>query len=71
MIFSNVSQMTGKKHTMEFDMEEGEFAHLWKLWAHEGMLIQDAFPMLTREEREFIMTGITSEEWDSVMGEEE
>jgi|TARA_R110002020_G_C16209985_1_gene766920 hypothetical protein len=29
-----------------------------------GELVQDVMPNLTPEEREFIMTGITPEEWD-------
>ena len=29
-----------------------------------GALIQDAFPNLTADQREFILTGITKEEWD-------
>jgi hypothetical protein len=34
-------------------------------------LIQDAFPTLTADEREFILTGITSEEWDEIFPEED
>lgn len=37
----------------------------------EGKHIQDAFPFLTDNEREFILTGITAEEWDELFGEEE
>jgi len=33
---------------------------------HKGELIQDAMPNLTASEREFIMTGITDEEWDTL-----
>lgn len=32
----------------------------------QGGLIQNVMPHLTADEREFIMTGITSEEWDSI-----
>jgi hypothetical protein len=32
----------------------------------DGELIQDAMPQLSAEEREFLMTGITPAEWDSV-----
>ena len=39
----------------------------WK----DGMLIQKAMPNLTPDQREFIMTGITPEEWDDAYGEEE
>jgi hypothetical protein len=36
-----------------------------------GSLIQNAFPQLTPETREFLLTGITPEEWDDMMEEEE
>jgi len=35
------------------------------------MLIQNAFPNLTDDQREFILTGSTKEEWDNAFGEEE
>ena len=36
-----------------------------------GALIQDAFPDLNADDREFFKTGITSEEWDAMFAEEE
>lgn len=36
-----------------------------------GELIQNALPHLTAEEREFLMTGITPDEWNEAFGEEE
>jgi len=39
----------------------------WK----NGELIQKAMPHLTTDEREFLMTGMTSEEWDETFPEEE
>ena len=36
-----------------------------------GALIQNAFPNLTDEEREFFMTGITPNEWAEMFSEEE
>ena len=35
-----------------------------------GVPIQDAMPNLTPNEREFIMTGITPEEWNEIFGGE-
>jgi len=40
-------------------------------WEVEGMLIQQAMPNLTADEREFIKTGITPQEWDNMFGDEE
>jgi hypothetical protein len=36
-----------------------------------GTLLQDAFPNLSKEEREFFKTGITQTEWDEHLGGEE
>tara|TARA_B110001454_G_C12553087_1_gene364438 strand:- start:226 stop:441 length:216 start_codon:yes stop_codon:yes gene_type:complete len=33
--------------------------------------VQDIFPNLTSDEREFIMTGYTPEDWDELFGEED
>ena len=43
-----------------------------EFWSKEGApLIQDAFPHINVEEREFLLTGMTPEEWDELMGPEE
>ena len=36
-----------------------------------GELIQVAFPNLTEDEREYILTGITKDEWDDLFSETE
>ena len=36
-----------------------------------GMHVQNAFPDLDVDQREFIITGITAEEWDATFGEED
>lgn len=38
---------------------------------NNGVLIQDAFPNMTADEREFILTGICPECWDSMGGDED
>jgi len=54
------STLTGQSNQMELP--------LWKrhldAWAG-GMLIQDAMPHLSAEQREFLMTGITPDEWNA------
>lgn len=37
----------------------------------DGALIQDAFPYLTNEQRELIMTGLTDEMWGDMFPDEE
>jgi hypothetical protein len=34
-------------------------------------LVQNIFPNLTADQREFIMTGITPDQWDAMMPDEE
>ena len=38
---------------------------------HKGTPIQEAMPHLTPNQREFLMTGVTKEEWDKHMPSEE
>ena len=36
-----------------------------------GTLIQKAMPQLSKDQREFVMTGITAQEWDNEFGDAE
>jgi hypothetical protein len=42
----------------------------WCAW-NSGQLIQDAMPQLEPWQREFLMTGVTSEEWNEEFKEDE
>lgn len=64
------SPFTGKTHTMTLPISEEEYWRCVTRWEN-GAYIQDAFPMLTPEQREFIKTGITPEEWDNLFGDKE
>lgn len=64
MKVTRTSKFTGVERTLDLDVtEEG-----LEQWA-QGDLIQNVFPHLTPDEREFIMTGVTGEEWDELFGE--
>ena len=60
------SKLTGVEHVRKIDVSSKQI-ELWQ----GGALIQDAMPHLSDEDREFLMTGITPEEWASHFGEEE
>lgn len=61
--YANTSMLTGQTHVMEIDeWTQEQFDARLKLW-QDGMLIQEAFPELNEDQREFIMTGITPDEW--------
>ena len=55
---------TNKESTMEIDITQ-EQLDAW----HNGMLIQEAMPNISAEEREFIMTGTTPEDWSKMNDE--
>tara|TARA_R110000823_G_scaffold216404_1_gene345975 strand:- start:222 stop:458 length:237 start_codon:yes stop_codon:yes gene_type:complete len=59
------SMLSGLENTMVLDITFEQY-DAWR----DGTLIQDAMPNLTPDEREFLMTGITSEEWDNEYKEE-
>ena len=61
------NELDGKENSMTFDMSCFEFRLAFAEW-RTGSMIQNAFPNLNVDEREFIMTGITPELWDSVFG---
>tara|TARA_Y100000592_G_C5453376_1_gene309981 strand:- start:374 stop:574 length:201 start_codon:yes stop_codon:yes gene_type:complete len=66
MLIERKSMVSGKVHAMDLDVTQ-EQMDAWSA----GMYIQDAMPQLSDGEREFLMTGITQEEWDATFGEEE
>jgi len=59
------SFVSGKVNTMEIDVTPEQIA-LWQ----NGTLIQRAMPHLSVNEREFLQSGITPEEWEEVFGKE-
>lgn len=65
MLVTRTSALSGITRTLEINVTEEQIA-LWK----RGMLIQNAMPQLDHIDREFIMTGITDEEWDQAFGED-
>lgn len=60
------SDVSGKLNTREIPVIQEQLDR-WR----GGMLIQNAMPNLSADDREFIMTGITPEEWEAEFGEEE
>ena len=61
------SSATGNYNTMEIPMSIEAYALGMQAWKR-GELIQNAFPTLSADVREFIMSGITPQEWDDMFG---
>ena len=57
---------SGVERTIDLPITEEQLA-AWK----GGTLIQEAMPQLSADQREFVMTGVTSEEWDREFGTDE
>lgn len=66
MKIERVSPRTGQTNVMEIDVTS-EQIYRWQ----NGELIQRAMPDLTPDEREFIMTGYTAEDWAAMFPEED
>jgi len=64
MLIEKESPSSGNKNVMDIDVTEQQIAS-WR----GGELIQNAMPNLSADEREFIKTGITPEEWENVFGD--
>ena len=62
------SAITRKINTMELPITQ---EHLDMYETVGDILIQDAFPNLNAEQREFLLSGITPQEWNDTFGEED
>jgi hypothetical protein len=65
MQFIRKSVLSGVTRSRDIDVTEEEYDR-WR----SGVLIQRAMPHLSDVDREFIMNGITEEEWNAEMKEE-
>lgn len=68
MLITRISQISNTHNSMELDITYEQLdrvnnRHLSK------ELIQDIVPNLSKEEREFLITGITPKEWNELFNE--
>lgn len=66
MQITKTSVLTGKTHTREIPVTQEQIDQ-WRA----GVLIQNAMPTLSADDREFIQSGATPEEWDAAFGKED
>lgn len=62
MKLTKKSGLTMKVNTRELPITEKQY-QMGILFMEKGAMVQSAFSMLGADDREFIMTGITPEEW--------
>ena len=66
MKITKKSPYSGLTVSLEIDVTPEQIEN-WK----SGMLIQNAMPHLSADDREFIQTGLTPEEWEEIYGEDD
>jgi len=67
--YTKRSEFSKTQRTMSFPMySQDEFDKRLIAWQTGKLLIQEAFPEISPSAREFIMTGLTQEEWDNMLG---
>jgi len=64
MLIRRISLLTGTEHTKEVPITDQQARDL----TSDTGLIQEICPNLSSTDREFLMTGITLEEWEDAFG---
>lgn len=59
------SDLTGKMNVMKIDATPESVME----WVRSGQKIQDFFPLMPKEQREFLISGCTPEEWADLKDE--
>jgi len=62
MIITRVSALTGKRRSIDLPVTQEQLDKYYN--SKEVNLIQNVFPHLTADQREFIKTGVTQDEWN-------
>ena len=60
MLITRTNPFTGKENTRDLDVTEAQLSAYYE----QGVLLQNAFPNLSADDREFIKTGIDN--WDEM-----
>ena len=66
MLITRISQLTGIQRTLDLPITQTQLTTY-----DNGALLQEAFPQLSSADREFIKSGITDDEWQSIFSEDE
>lgn len=70
MLVVKTSLATGVEHSMDIPgLDEAAFMVWQALDRKDRPHVQDAFPHLSRAEREFLISGVTPEEWREMFGD--
>ncbi len=62
MLVARVSPLTGVTNTIEIPINEGQYI----AWFIGTTSVQQSFPWLSEDHCEFLMTGLTPEDWANI-----
>ena len=71
MIITKFCEITQSTNSMNLDITQEEYNSFLSKKPTERDNIQDIFPNLTDDEREFLITGLTPEDWNNIFSDEE
>ena len=66
MLVTRRSILTNEEHSLELNVTDEQMRRF-----EAGEKVQNVFPHLSADHREFILNGITPEEWDQKMGKDD
>jgi len=69
-IITKQNPFGGEPRTIEVNLSPEAYEQAAAAWKG-GLLIQQAFPTLSADDREFILTGHTPEDWEDMFGEDD
>lgn len=69
-VVTRTSRLTGQESTMRLPVSPRRIFDWYDTPLPERPYVQDAFPDLDAGQREFLVTGITPDEWERVIGDE-
>jgi uncharacterized protein YxjI len=67
----NQTRIVHNKKFIVVNMKLEDISQCWYNWQMRGEKVQKAFQTLSGAEREFLMTGITENEWNEIFKEPE
>jgi hypothetical protein len=68
MLITKTSQISKTQSTLDLDVTQEQLERI-EYRFFTGELIQNIVPNLSKEEREFLITGITPKEWNELFNE--
>jgi hypothetical protein len=71
MIITRTNRIDGQENSMDIPSLTVEQFTIGELERDQGALIQNVYPQLNADEREFLITGITPELWTKIFGSSE